>query len=337
MLMQSKLAPDTDIIFADKGSLLRFDNSSISLANYEEWLTSYIDDELTEEERKSVEEFIAINPAAQKELGLLQQTKLQPEAIVFPYKESLYRRTEKARVISLRWMRIAAAAVLLLALGTTAVVLLNNKNGNSTTSLPVAQDNQGKAKVNNGAKQPANEAQLNELAPSTADKKKTESNEKESVSSNPIAVNQKNSAKEKKQQVEPAKDEKPPIAYHSSKEDTFIEPPQSIDNSTANGNRTKATDIAASGLTTSDHSLTVPKEKSGSSDVTTSPVDRIINETGAVKQNNPDVQFASDNSGNKGLRGFFRKVTRTIEKRTNIKATDDDDRLLIAGLAIKMN
>ena len=36
------------------------------------------------------------------------------------------------------------------------------------------------------------------------------------------------------------------------------------------------------------------------------------------------------------LRGFFRKVTRTFEKATNIKATDDEDRLLLGGLAIKL-
>ncbi len=36
------------------------------------------------------------------------------------------------------------------------------------------------------------------------------------------------------------------------------------------------------------------------------------------------------------LRGFFRKVTRTFEKTTNIKATDDEDRLLLGGLAIKL-
>ena len=45
----------------------------------------------------------------------------------------------------------------------------------------------------------------------------------------------------------------------------------------------------------------------------------------------------TDESGKKNkLRGFFRKVTRTFEKRTNIKATDDEDRLLLAGLAIKL-
>ena len=42
-------------------------------------------------------------------------------------------------------------------------------------------------------------------------------------------------------------------------------------------------------------------------------------------------------SGNKNkLRGFFRKLTRTFEKNTNIKATDDEDRLLVGSLAIKL-
>src|SRR6476646_4927232 len=95
MLRQSKLVPDADISFTDKDALLRFDNSSISLANYEEWLTAYIDDEVTDEQRIDIETFMASNPAALNELNLLKQTKLQPETIVFPYKQSLYRKTEK--------------------------------------------------------------------------------------------------------------------------------------------------------------------------------------------------------------------------------------------------
>jgi hypothetical protein len=37
-----------------------------------------------------------------------------------------------------------------------------------------------------------------------------------------------------------------------------------------------------------------------------------------------------------GFRGFVRKITRTFEKNTNIETTDGDDRLLVAGLAIKL-
>ena len=36
------------------------------------------------------------------------------------------------------------------------------------------------------------------------------------------------------------------------------------------------------------------------------------------------------------LRGLFRKVARTFEKRTNIAAADDENKLLVAGLAFKL-
>ena len=80
-----------------------------------------------------------------------------------------------------------------------------------------------------------------------------------------------------------------------------------------------------------------PNGKMGIAGVTTPDDKTSTKEAGKITQDNPDVDFASESSSNKGIRGFLRKVTRTIEKRTNIKATDDDGRLLIAGLAIKTN
>ena len=335
MVMQSKLTPDTDISFADKGSLLRFDNASISLANYEEWLTSYIDNELTGDERKSVEEFVVLNPSIQKELNLLQQAKLQPEEIVFPYKESLYRRTEKARVISIRWVRIAAAAVLLLAFGTTAVILLNNKKDDNTTNSSIAKMDPGKPKAdNNETKQGNNEVPSNDKAASvTARQQKEESNEvKETRTSNPVIFSKSNN--EKKDRDEPAKIVESSLANNDTKKDNPDSDPQTGNNPTVNGN--KVDPVSTIGAIDQLNRSASLKGNLANSDVTTFIPPTSINETGAVKQDDPDVQFASDNSGNRGLRGFFRKVTRTIEKRTNIKTTNDDDRLLIAGLAIKM-
>ena len=47
-------------------------------------------------------------------------------------------------------------------------------------------------------------------------------------------------------------------------------------------------------------------------------------------------QTDEDPGGKKSkLRGFFRKLTRTFEKTTNIDATDED-RVLIGGLAFKL-
>ena len=72
----------------------------------------------------------------------------------------------------------------------------------------------------------------------------------------------------------------------------------------------------------------------------------LTNKTPVVIVTNPDtepspiyaaVTETDEDDGRKNkLRGFFRKVTRTFEKRTNIDPTDNDDRLLVGGLAIKL-
>jgi hypothetical protein len=319
MLMQSKLTPDADISFSNKGSLIRFDNASISLSNYEEWLTSYIDDELTEGERRDVEVFVAGNPAIQRELNLLQQTKLQPETVVFPYKDSLYRKEEKARLISVRWWKIAAAAVLLLGIGTTAIVLINNKKGGAPGDV-VANSPKVEEPSNNPAiKQPVNESKISEQVVVTGQKK--------DESGNAIAhQNSEKKKKEKKEQVENV----PAIAKNNHKEEkrssnNLTQPDY---NPYVKGQADPNSVVVKS--TPPVETLTIPQENMGVSNVTpgvihTSQIPTSESEEGVAKS-----------SGNKGIRGFLRKVTRTIEKRTNIKATDDDDRLLIAGLAIKM-
>jgi hypothetical protein len=49
-----------------------------------------------------------------------------------------------------------------------------------------------------------------------------------------------------------------------------------------------------------------------------------------------NIAATDEQGGRTKLRGFFRKVTRTFEKATNLKATNADDRLLIGGLAIQL-
>jgi hypothetical protein len=80
--------------------------------------------------------------------------------------------------------------------------------------------------------------------------------------------------------------------------------------------------------------LTISKE--------TSPVATVTpNTSGALYTSNTSpgsIDAVDENpTGKKNkLRGFFRKVTRTFEKNTNIQATDDEDRLLLGGLAIRL-
>ena len=105
MLKQSRLIPDDSIVFDKKQLLMKgdtvyhsSDQSLINLNNYEQWVIMYVDDELNAEERASVEKFASAHQHVQQELLLFQQTRLQPEEIVFPNKSSLYKRERTVRV-----------------------------------------------------------------------------------------------------------------------------------------------------------------------------------------------------------------------------------------------
>ena len=80
--------------------------------------------------------------------------------------------------------------------------------------------------------------------------------------------------------------------------------------------------------------ITNPKNTSANVAVTNEPA----TPSNIIQASYPGDQADLDQSSGKKnkLRGFFRKVTRTFEKRTNIDATDDDNKLLVAGLAIKL-
>jgi len=81
--------------------------------------------------------------------------------------------------------------------------------------------------------------------------------------------------------------------------------------------------------------LTINKDNNHTEVVTPDNAEPLLDKTDVSNQ--PIAMVDTDESGKKNkFRGLFRKVTRTFEKRTNIKATDDEDRLLVAGLAIKL-
>ena len=86
--------------------------------------------------------------------------------------------------------------------------------------------------------------------------------------------------------------------------------------------------------------VTIPKEiinpKNSSTDVAVTNINpspsNIVNASYA--EDNADLNQPNDKKTK--LRGFFRKVTRTFEKRTNMDPTDDENKLLVAGLAFKL-
>jgi len=335
LLMQTQLVPDSSFVFAGKVQLLKTPGAiSIDTTNYEEWLLSYTDNELSAEQKIAVEKFIANHPAAKAELEFLQKTKLQPDsAIVFANKEILYRKEEKVRVIGIRWRRIAAAAALLLAVSSTALIVLNNKK-NTQHGLASEKVEEKRSIQDNPAKQPINETELTN--PQVADNTNDEIEKKTIEINNPIAKEEKRiEQKEKNTPYIPAEVKKDdPVVTDTKEKKKTNDLPQPTNNPYVNKS-VEDNPIAMIDRPVKE-SLTNSIETNSTSAVTpnsSQPLDHVV--TAASMEPVDPVDEERPGRKNK-LRGFFRKVTRTFEKNTNIKATDDEDRLLLGGLAIKL-
>ncbi len=143
MLLQMRLINDEPLVFAGKESLFKSEATGIGLHNHEEQFLLYVDNELDPVLKEKVETFVLQHPALQESFTLLKQTRLEPEALVFPDKASLYKKEENERpVFYVRWQRIAAAAVFI---GFSVWI------GLMLTSHKSADQNTGKLAVKNGS------------------------------------------------------------------------------------------------------------------------------------------------------------------------------------------
>lgn len=113
MFEQVKLTPEDDIVFPGKASLYKTTDVEININNYAEFFYLYIDRELDAATNEKVERFVLQHPQLQDEFTLLKQTVLQPEAITFGDKSSLYRTEERRRVVPVMFTRFAVAAAVI--------------------------------------------------------------------------------------------------------------------------------------------------------------------------------------------------------------------------------
>jgi len=111
ILLQCRIRPDNHLVFTGRESLLK-QEGALAEDNYLEYFLSYIDGELDEATRNSVDEFVRRHPSLRSELERLQQTVSVPDpAIVFENKEILFKKERDRRIVLTPWRMVAAAVV----------------------------------------------------------------------------------------------------------------------------------------------------------------------------------------------------------------------------------
>ncbi len=335
LLQQFKLEPDTGIMYDGKEELMKMNGSSpVTLTNYDEWLVLYVDNELTVDQKKNVEKFLTENPAIKTELSHFEKSKLQPETIIFADKQSLYRKEEKVRRIIPIWLRVAAA-VLLIIIGATFVVVSNKSKNNSDD---IATTTPGTEKKTTPLQLPVPTTSENPVA--VVEEKNivapdNTTTNSEAVKQTDNAVAGKNNINAPKNKildnlVTPVKKEESSIAVTNNRDNNL---PKPLNNPYLSENTTNPNTDRTIASTTKNS--TSQKDVLTKTDVTTSKL-QPSNDIVAASFTNTNEQLDEPDGKKNKLRGFFRKITRTFEKRTNMEATDDDGKLLVAGLAIKL-
>lgn len=312
---ETRIVPDVNLTYQEKDLLKNAEGSLINFSNYPEQLLSFIDDELNPDQKKTVELFAAKHPVVQQELSVFQKTKLKPESeITFPDKSVLYRKEEKVSVIKMYWMRVAVAAALILVAGLVSLRVINNNTNEETPELVSTESS-----VNPQATQPLTNQQpkaepLNEkpaIAKSII-KKETQKLPKENF----IAKNRVDLNKENKNNL--------------PKEKISIDEPLIAQNSTTNPSIEPA----------------VPEmSKTGNAAIALTKLNKKIDffENSSVTER-PSPSYAiydasiesKKNVDNGGLKGLLRKATRIFERRTNMQATTDDNKLLVGVFAVSL-
>ncbi|MGZ4011570.1 MAG: hypothetical protein ACXVLF_11495 [Flavisolibacter sp.] len=301
ILMSTKL-PMEEFSF-DKKDLLA---DNMKLSSVDEELLLYIDNELPSDKKKTVEFELASNKHYQLEHQLLLKTKLdRSEAIPYPDKKELYRRTE--RVVSMKvWMRVAAAAVIIVVAG---IVYFENP-----PSVPLATDGQNTAGVTSPSKNLVKQKDTASAPVLPV----------ESQTKNDVAVTVETKPEESKNVKYETRERKADAPVENV---TAYTPQQPREDVTVD--RPLKTNVVPDNSAEKLLALNAPKDIINSGSVTSVEPDRKT-----IKDAPDDAGESANRKGS--LKGFLRKATRVIQRRTGIDPTNGNGDLLIGSVAINL-
>lgn len=338
MLQQTIIKPEA-VVFGARQLLQKEE----SISPLQENLFLLADDELTAAARIKMEKLVASDTSVTKEWSMVQQTKLQPEEIMFTNKQSLYKK-EPVKVIGINWKRIAAAAIFigiltwggwkLLTTGTGTKVdsgneLANDKNAPKRNTV---NDKQILPPADQPVNPPKNQS-TDQLVITVLQKNNDQKNNNTRDIVNTIRRNSNEEAVQK-EKVAVAKE----VNTNKGQSNNL---PQPLYNTFNNEKRNK--DITASVLPMEDDTKDPDRgialvnnglqEKLNGVEPATNPIAR----TASLKDED-DVSFINTSTKKRSkLGGFLRKVTRVITRTANGGTEGEGKSVKIAGFDIAIN
>lgn len=338
LLQQTVLKANKRLLFDDKASLLKYTSSvnPVNESNYEEYFLLYGDNELNNEQKDQVEQFVYKNPQHQVSFELLEKVRFVPDhTITFPDKQSLYRTEKEKPIVVMRWWRLAAAAVVLLFVGAAGWYYSTYNGGSKKIIEPVIAKSTdtpaGKTPVIAVPEQKNNFVQNN--APEnkatnaiTIPLRKLIEESKKATNRNPIQDQPLIAV------VTPA--EKKPVTESNIPKEAIVPPKEpdvavgTIDENKKTGNNTGEVEVSPRRIVDEEVSF----EKMSKNDAP--PAATYASNT------NDRIEVLNTSVSNKNkMRSFFRKVSRVVTKATsfgNGENSDDKKGLRIANFEIAL-
>ena len=329
MFQQTVLKPSVEI-FEDKTALLKADPL------LQENLLLLLDGELSEPAKLEITSAIRNDLTVAAEWNLLQQTKLDAdESIVFTDKQSLYRKEEPARVVGIRWWRIAAAAALI-GFGTWGTIsyLNNNKTTVITTAGKDKENVPGnsivvtKEKVDRVNK--VDIVNTNDSVIPPVNINQTNIDQKQSLVKNNLPVQQKKQSLPVERIIKEEPKENDVVVKQNSKED---KPTNNLPKPLQNINSIERNETGLASVTPKkNETINVVPENRNASFSSNKNSEPNNNASYAVNKTTESVEGDEEPDDKKSkLRGLFRKVKRVLERNSNAKSNSN---VMIAGFGI---
>lgn len=326
MQLQDVVLPVDDFIFAGKADLLKSEAEDKAT----EKLLLHIDEELSAAEAAETDKMIAANAALQTEWNLLQRTKLDAsEKIIFTDKNLLYRK-ERDNVVIGRFVRWAVAAALLGFGFFAAVSIINNNKKPDAPSVATkssTEKNNLKNIVTKENVHPLNNTEgqteeKNNIASKQNSTTQPEKNQQTLIDKNEQKSFAKNNATVNKTTVTAPQNDninQQPVLIAASKKNLKLEKisPERGENELAITAPKKRAEII-------DKNILIPENNTFASTASLSD----------EPNNNRILYMNEEDVSNSKAGSFFRKLKRTVERKTKIKTGKN---LKIAGFEIALN